>query len=90
MTKKPDKKIEKLYGDKLNSEEGIYNQLNMENSEFRLLFRRAEEIETELLQGEKQELVEEYTKLHLKMQNIILQRSFKYGMKVCLSLVQDL
>lgn len=90
MTKKPDKKIEKLYGDKLNSAEEIYNQLNTENSEFRLLFRRAEKIETELLQGEKQELVEEYTKLHLKMQNIILQHSFKYGMKVCLSLVQDL
>ncbi len=60
--------------------EEIYNQL--ENSEFRTLFRRMEETEKELLKTEKKELVEEYTKIHLQIQDVVLRHSYAYGVKV--------
>ena len=62
--------------------EEIYKQLNDENSEFRRLFRRMEELENKLLKTEYKELVEEYTKIHIEMQNIILRQSFSYGIKL--------
>ncbi len=62
--------------------EEIYKQLNDKNSEFRRLFRRMEEIENKLLETEYKKLVEEYTKIHMEMQNIILRQSFSYGIKM--------
>ena len=62
--------------------EEVYNQLNEKNSEFRLLFSHMEEIERKLMKTEYKELVEEYTKIHMQMQNIILRHSFSYGIKI--------
>lgn len=62
--------------------EEIYNQLNNEKSEFRTLFHRMEETECELLKTANKELVEEYTKIHMQIQNIILRHSFSYGVKI--------
>ncbi len=70
--------------------EEIYNQLNDENSEFRLMFRRMEETEQKLLKTEYKELVEEYTKIHMQMQNIILRHSFSYGVKIGIGMTKDL
>lgn len=64
--------------------------IDIENPELKALSRRVEIIEAKLKENGNIELLEEYSDIHTKIQHIVSNSSFQYGLKLGIQFMQDL